>query len=92
MCGQVDGGDYVDDASRLGQREKSFLGGFPTDLVDAQLWPCLVKGSSCPTVLKGMDKIRDVCKAWREYVENTEDWKMEMAAVEEQRKLQVLGI
>jgi hypothetical protein len=92
MCGQVDGGDYVDDASHLGQREKSFLGGLPADLVDVQLWPRLVRGSSCPTVLKGMDKIRVVCKAWREYVENTEDWKMEMATVEERRKVQVQGI
>jgi hypothetical protein len=36
-----------------------------------------------------MGKIRAVCKAWREYVKNTEDWKMEMAAIEERRKLQV---
>ena len=44
------------------------------DLVDVQLWPRLVRGSSCPTVLKRMGKIRAVCKAWREYVENTKDW------------------
>jgi hypothetical protein len=25
MCGQVDGSNYVDDASRLGKKEKSFL-------------------------------------------------------------------
>jgi hypothetical protein len=92
MCGQVDGSDYVDDASRLGQREKSFLGGLPTDLVDVQLWPRLIRGSSCPTVLKRMGKIRVVCKAWLEYVENIEDWKMEMAVVEERRKLEVQGI
>jgi hypothetical protein len=89
MCGQVDGGNYVDNASHLGQREKSFLGGLLADLVDVQLWPCLIKGSSRPIVLKGMGKICVVCKAWQEYVENTKEWKMEMAAVEERRKLQV---
>jgi hypothetical protein len=52
-----------------------------------QLWPRLVKGSSCPIVLKEMGKIRVVCKAWREYVDNIDDWKMEMAAIEDRRKL-----
>jgi hypothetical protein len=60
--------DYVE----LGV-EMTLLSSLPRDVVESYIWPRVIEGPTLPRI-QNMVRVSRVCKAWREWVSQSEDW------------------
>jgi hypothetical protein len=79
--------DDPEQRSAEGFSEDACLGGLPIHIVQAELWPRLVTSSSGKNDMVEMGKLRLLCKAWRLYVDSSDEWQSEMATIDLKRDL-----
>jgi hypothetical protein len=55
------------------RKKKTMLSCLPRDVVESSIWPLIVQGPLLPSI-QNMVRVSRVCRAWRDWVEDNDDW------------------